>query len=101
MKKTFYPGKIMYSAVNANVIVVQLLRQEGDVFYVRGLFNGSWSDEYMQYGFSHYHNTREEAFCQALEQLSASVKALPSIDELRDIEMNATNSRYDLSNVFE
>ena len=101
MEKTFYPGKIMYSALNGTVIVVQLLREEEDVFYVRALFSGSWSDEYVQFGFNHYHNTREEAFCQALEQLSASIKALPSIDELRDLEMSAQPSRYDLSNVFE
>lgn len=87
MEKTFYPGKIMYSAINANVVVVQLLRQEGGMFYVRGLFNnGEWSHPYMQYSISYYHNTREEAFCQALEQLSESVKALPSVDELRAIE---------------
>ena len=102
MEKTFYPGKIMYSAINATVIPVRLLRQEeGGWVYVSALFMGKWSEEYPQFGINHYHNTREEAFCAALEQLSESVKALPSIDELRDLEMSAQPARYDLSNVFE
>lgn len=102
MEKTFYPGKIMYSAINATVIPVRLLREEeGGIVYVSALFSGTWSAEYQQFGVNHYHNTREEAFCAALQQLSDSVKALPSIDELRDLEMSAQPSRYDLSNVFE
>ena len=108
MQKTFYPGKIMYSGFNGAVKPVQFVRHdesEADIYYARLCYKrGSgfeFGEEYKLIGLNYLFDTREEAINYALAQLSDSITKLPSIDELRDLEMSAQPARYDLSNVFE
>lgn len=108
MEKTFYPGKILYSGFNGAVKPVQFLRHhesEVDIYYARICYRGEsgveFGGEYKLIGLKYLFYTREEAINYALSELSASIAKLPSIDELRDLEMSAQPARYDLSNVFE
>ena len=106
--KEIYPGKIMYSGFNGTVKPLQFVRHdevEADIYYARfyyaGADGGEFGGEFKCIGLKYLFHTREEAINFALSELSNSVAKLPSIDELRDIEMQSTNPRYDLSNVFE
>lgn len=104
--KEFYPGKIMYSGLNGTVKPIRLSRSEeteqGVRYFAQMYYSpDGWDSEYEIFGLKSFHNTREEAINFALAELSKSIAKLPSIDELRDLEMSAQPSRYDLSNVFE
>ena len=108
MEKTFYPGKIMYSGFNGAVKPVQFVRHdesEADIYYARLCYKVEsgfeFSAEYKLIGLNYLFDTREQAINYALTQLGDSITKLPSVDELRDLEMSAQPARYDLSNVFE
>ena len=106
--KEIYPGKIMYSGFNGTVKPLQFVKHddaEVDIYYARICYRGEsgveFGGEYKLIGLKYLFHTREEAINYALSELSASIAKLPSIDELRDLEMSAQPARYDLSNVFE
>lgn len=98
--KEIYPGKIMYSGFNGTVKPLQFLKHddaEVDIYYARLCYRGENGVEFgVQYklmGLKYLFHTREEAIKFALEELSNSIATMPTVDELRDIEMQYTNPR--------